>query len=43
MAIEERISLLEEILGKWKNEIGNDYLGYKNHVYRHLLFWPNSI
>ena len=38
MAIEERIPLLEEILGKWKNVIGNDYTGYKNHVYRMIHF-----
>lgn len=38
MAIEERIPLLEEILGKWKSEIGNDYAGYKNHVYRMIHF-----
>jgi hypothetical protein len=36
--IEERIPLLEEILGKWKNEMGNDYLKYKNHVYRMIHF-----
>jgi hypothetical protein len=38
MEIEERIPLLEEILGTWKNEIGNDYAGYKNHVYRMIHF-----
>ena len=38
MAIEERISLLEEILDQWKNDIGNDYTGYKNHVYRMINF-----
>lgn len=36
--IEERLPLLEEILGKWKNEIGNDYPRYKNHVYRVVHF-----
>lgn len=43
-AIEERIPLLEKILGKWKNEIGNDYAGYKNHVYRmiHFCFAQNT-
>jgi len=25
-------------LDKWKNELGNDYLGYKNHVYRMIHF-----
>ena len=40
MAIEECIPLLEEILGKWKNGLGNDYEGYNNHVYRmiHYLY-----
>ena len=36
--IEERIPLLEEILERWKNELGNDYTGYKNHVYRMIHF-----
>jgi hypothetical protein len=26
MTIEERIPLLEEILGAWKHELGSDYL-----------------
>lgn len=34
MIIEKRIPLLEEILSEWKQTIGNDYQGYKNHVYR---------
>jgi len=34
MNIEENIPLLENILSVWKNEIGADYIGYKNHVYR---------
>lgn len=38
MAIEEQITLLEEILGKWKDKIGADYAGYKNHVYRMVNF-----
>lgn len=44
MAIEARIPLLEEILGKWKNEIGKDFAGYKNHVYRmiHFCFAQNN-
>ena len=29
---------MEEILGAWKNKVGNDYLGYKNHVYRMIDF-----
>lgn len=38
MKIEERIPLLEDIFEKWKNELGNDYDGYKNHVYRMVNF-----
>lgn len=38
MKIEKQIPLLEEILGAWKNNIENDYLGYKNHVYRMMHF-----
>jgi hypothetical protein len=38
MAIEARILLLEEILGEWENELGKDFLGYKNHVYRMINF-----
>ena len=38
MRIEERIPLLEDIFEKWKNELGNDYAGYKNHVYRMINF-----
>jgi hypothetical protein len=36
--IEEKIPLVEEILGTWQNVVGNDYLGYKNHVYRMIHF-----
>ena len=38
MEIEESIPLLEEILDKWKNELGKDYPGYRNHVYRMIHF-----
>ena len=38
MAIEARIALVEEILDKWQPKIGDDYLGYKNHVYRMINF-----
>lgn len=38
MVMEKNIPLLEEILGNWKNELGNDYEGYKNHVYRMINF-----
>ncbi len=36
--IEENIPLLEEILGEWKAEIGDDFAGYRNHVYRMVNF-----
>ena len=38
MEIENRISLVEEILNARKLEMGNDYPGYKNHVYRMIHF-----
>ena len=36
--IEERIPLIEEILGERRDELGDDYLGYRNHVYRMVHF-----
>lgn len=38
MAIEEHLLFVEEVLGQWKTEIGHDYVGYKNHVYRMINF-----
>ena len=38
VTIEERIPLLEEILLEWKDVIGAEYLGYRNHVYRMIHF-----
>lgn len=38
MVIESTIPLLEDILGEWQDLIGNDYEGYKNHVYRMIHF-----
>jgi hypothetical protein len=38
MAIEERIALLDELLDAWQDKIGNDYAGYKNHLYRMINF-----
>ena len=38
MTIEDRIAEVEEILGARKIEIGRDYVGYKNHVYRMVNF-----
>jgi len=36
--IEEKIPLLEEILLEWKEVIGDEYQGYRNHVYRMIHF-----
>ena len=38
MFIETSIPLLEEILGEWQQEIGNDFQAYKNHIYRVVHF-----
>ena len=38
MLIADHIPLLEETLGAWKGQIGKDYEGYKNHVYRMVNF-----
>lgn len=38
LTIENRLPLIEKILGGWKSEIGRDYAGYKNHVYRMINF-----
>ena len=38
MKIETRIPVLEEILDERKTEIGGDFAGYKNHVYRMINF-----
>jgi hypothetical protein len=32
--VEEPIPLLEEILTRWQETIGDEYEGYRNHVYR---------
>ena len=37
-AIDEHLPLLEEILAPWKHDIGADYPGYRNHVYRMVHF-----
>lgn len=34
MKIESSISVLEELLAPWQTLIGEDYLGYRNHLYR---------
>ena len=38
MIVEGQIPLLEDILTEWKETIGNEYEGYKNHVYRMIHF-----
>jgi hypothetical protein len=38
MQIEPHIPLLDEILSRWRSEIGRDYPGYRNHVYRMVHF-----
>ena len=37
-AIDEHLPLLEEILAPWKDDIGSDYPGYRNHIYRMVHF-----
>lgn len=38
MEIQNKIPLLEEILGEYRSEIGDVFEGYKNHVYRMIHF-----
>jgi hypothetical protein len=38
MTIEKNIPLLEEILGEWRVPLGDDFAGYRNHVYRMVNF-----
>lgn len=38
MHIEDQIPLLEELLLEWKERIGDEYMGYRNHVYRMVHF-----
>lgn len=38
MKIEKRIALLEQILGEWRDHVGQQYDAYRNHVYRMLNF-----
>jgi hypothetical protein len=38
MSIETKHPLIEEILSEWKNRIGDDYPGYRGHVYRVFNF-----
>lgn len=37
-AVEQRIPLVEEILGEHAADLGRDFLGYRNHVYRMINF-----
>lgn len=38
MLIEKEIPLLEQILSDWQKTIGDEYQGYRNHVYRMIHF-----
>lgn len=38
MVIYEDMPLLEDILNRWREHIGRDYAGYRNHVYRMTNF-----
>lgn len=38
MKTEDNIPLLDEILALYRSEIGSDYSGYRNHVYRMVNF-----
>jgi hypothetical protein len=38
LGIDERIPLVEEILGPWRERLGDAYTGYRNHVYRMVHF-----
>jgi hypothetical protein len=38
VAIETNHPLIEEILSGWKDRIGDDYAGYRGHVYRMFNF-----
>ncbi|SES99485.1 hypothetical protein [Thalassotalea agarivorans] len=38
MNIEKEIPLLEEIFASWQSVIGDEYMGYRNHVYRMIHF-----
>lgn len=38
MEIETKLPQLDNILGSWKQHIGQDFEGYKNHCYRMLNF-----
>ncbi len=38
MKIEHQISLIDEILNDWHEELGDSFDGYRNHVYRMVNF-----
>ena len=38
MQVEANFPLVDKILQDWRQEIGEDYEGYRNHVYRVLIF-----
>ena len=31
-------SRVDELLARYETQIGNDFLGYRNHVYRNITF-----
>lgn len=37
-SIERSLPLVEEILGPWRATLGDDFLGYRNHVHRMIHF-----
>lgn len=38
VTIDTRIELIDSILGEWRDAIGHDYTGYRNHVHRVVHF-----
>lgn len=38
MKIETDIPLLDDILDRWRDDLGADHAGYRNHVYRMINF-----
>lgn len=38
MTVTEQIPLIDELLAEWRPEIGRDFDGYRNHVYRVVNF-----
>jgi hypothetical protein len=38
MNVETQIPLLEDVLGRWRQDLGGDFTAYRNHVYRVVHF-----